>query len=229
MPGDVNIASIAALLADQTRVSILMALGNERALPAGDLARQAHVNASTASAHLAKLVEYGLLVVKKQGRHRYYQLADPAIEQALEVLAGFAPAFPVRSLRESETGKAIRAARMCYGHLAGVLGVNLTQALVDRQRLVALDEGYLITDTGKQWLSNFGIDRGILKKQSVLVVPCHIDWSERRHHLAGALGAALARRLIDLEWIKRAPTGRAMHVTQSGRKALEEEFGVCLG
>lgn len=228
MPGDIDIASIASLFADPTRVSILMALANERALPAGELARQAHVNASTASAHLAKLVEHRVLLVKKQGRHRYYRLADPAIEQALEALASFAPTLPVRSLRESEAGKAIRAARMCYGHLAGALGVALAQALVDRQILVTLDEGYLITDHGKQWLHDFGIDGTVLKKQGFLIVPGHIDWSERRHHIAGAPGAALARRLVDLEWIKRAPTGRAMRVTESGRKALEEELGMCL-
>lgn len=228
MPGDVNIAFIASLLADPTRVSILQALGDGRALPAGELARSSRVNASTASAHLAKLVENGLLYVEKQGRHRYYRLANPAIEQALETLALFAPPSPVRSLRESEVGKAVRAARMCYGHLAGALGVALTQSLVDRQIVVALDEGFLITDIGKQWLHNFGIDGPFLKQAGPLVVPHHIDWSERRHHVAGTLGAALARRLFDLAWVKQAPTSRAVHITESGRKALEKEFGLCL-
>ena len=186
------------------------------------------MNASTASAHLAKLVESGLLFVEKQGRHRYYRLANPAIEQALETLALFAPASPVRSLRESEVGKAVRAARMCYGHIAGALGVALTQSPFDRQIIVALDEGFLLTDTGKQWLRNFGIDGPLLKKEGPLVVPHHIDWSERRHHVAGSLGAALARRLVDLEWVKRAPASRAIHITESGRKALKEEFGLCL-
>jgi len=228
MPGDVNIASVASLLADPTRVSILQALGDGRALPAGELARSSRVNASTASAHLTKLVESGLLFVEKQGRHRYYRLANPAIEQALETLALFAPTFPVHSLRESEAAKAIRAARMCYGHLAGALGVALTQSLVDRQIVVALDEGFLLTDTGKQWLHNFGIDGPFLKKAGPLVAPHHIDWSERRHHLAGALGAALARRLTDLEWVKRAPSSRAIHITENGRKALADKFGLCL-
>nr|HET6904783.1 metalloregulator ArsR/SmtB family transcription factor [Ktedonobacteraceae bacterium] len=228
MPGDANIASIASMLADPTRVSILLALGNGRALPAGELARLSRVNASTASTHLAKLVEYGLLLVEKQGRHRYYRLADPAIEQVLESLALFAPASPVRSLRESEAGKAVRAARMCYGHLAGALGVALAQTLVDRQMLVDVDEGYIVTDDGQQWLYDFGIAGTLFKKREQLFVPHHIDWSERRHHVAGALGAALAMRLFDLEWIKHAPAGRAVHVTEGGRKALVEELGICL-
>ena len=228
MPGDVDIASVASLLADPTRVSILLALGDGRALPAGELARSSRVNASTASAHLAKLVESELLHVEKQGRHRYYRLADPAIEQVLETLALFAPASPVRSLRESEAGKAIRAARMCYSHLAGALGVALTQSLVDQQIIVALDEGFLLTDTGKQWLHKFGIDGPFLKKEGPLVVPHYIDWSERRHHVAGSFGAALARRLVDLEWVKHAPSSRAIHITENGRKALVDKFGLCL-
>jgi DNA-binding transcriptional ArsR family regulator len=222
MSGDANIAVLATLLADQTRVSILMALADERALPAGDLARQARVNASTASAHLAKLVESGLLVVEKQGRHRYYRLADPAIEHALEVLAGFAPAAPVHSLRESEAAKAIRIARMCYGHLGGALAVALSESLAKREIVVDSHDGYLVTDNGRRWLSDFGIDGAFLKRRGPLVVPHHIDWSERRHHIAGSLGMALARRLFDLEWIRRAPASRAVHITEHGRKGLEE-------
>jgi DNA-binding transcriptional ArsR family regulator len=151
MPGDANIAAFASLLADPTRVSMLVALADERALPAGDLARQARVSASTASAHLAKLVESGLLVVEKQGRHRYYRLADPAIEQALETLAGFAPAAPVHSLLESETAKAIRTARMCYGHLGGALAVALADSLTNREFIVDSDAGYFVTGAGRRW------------------------------------------------------------------------------
>jgi DNA-binding transcriptional ArsR family regulator len=228
MPGDANIAAFASLLADPTRVSMLVALADERALPAGDLARQARVSASTASAHLAKLVESGLLVVEKQGRHRYYRLADPAIEQALETLAGFAPAAPVHSLRESETAKAIRTARMCYGHLGGALAVALADSLTNREFIVDSDAGYFVTGAGRRWLSDFGVDGQLLKRRGPLVVPHHIDWSERRHHIAGSMGMALARRMLDLKWIKRAPASRAVHITEQGRQALTEEFGICL-
>src|SRR5437764_874571 len=141
MHGDVNIAPIAALLADPTRLNILMALSDGRALPAGELARRARVSSSTASNHLAKLVESNLLVAEQQGRHRYFRIAQPAVVQALEALAPLAPPATVHTLREAETSKAVRVARMCYHHLAGMLGVTLTQALVEQEVLIALDEG----------------------------------------------------------------------------------------
>jgi DNA-binding transcriptional ArsR family regulator len=228
MPGDINIVPIASMLADPTRASILLELSDGRALPAGELARRARVTSSTASAHLFKLVESGLLTVEQQGRHRYYHLANPAIVQALETLAALAPGRPVHSLRESQIAEAIRSARMCYNHLAGSLGVKLSQALVDKHILDASDDGYTITPSGMQWLSDIGVEETLLKKQRMLVVPYHIDWSERRHHIAGALGAALARRLLDLEWITRTPTSRAVRLTAIGQQALREEFDLCL-
>ncbi len=222
MPGDVNITPIASLLADPTRVSILLALSDGRTLPAGELARRSHVAASTVSMHLSKLVEYQLLTVEKQGRHRYFRLADPSIVQAIEILAPFAPNTPVRSLRESEVAGAIRTARMCYNHLAGVLGVAISQALVDKGLLVSSDEGYTVTHEGEQWFHKFGIDVPRGNKHEVLFVPHHIDWSERRYHVAGTLGAALAQRLIELEWITRTPSSRAVRVTERGQQALRE-------
>jgi DNA-binding transcriptional ArsR family regulator len=126
MPGDADIAAVATLLADPTRVGMLQALSDGRALPAGDLARHMRVSASTASNHLAKLVEHRMLAVEQQGRHRYFRLTDPDIVRMLEILAVYAPAAPIRSLRESEAARALRAARMCYNHLTGELGVALS-------------------------------------------------------------------------------------------------------
>jgi DNA-binding transcriptional ArsR family regulator len=226
MPGDINIVPVALLLADPTRASILQELSDGRALPAGELARRARVSSSTASAHLFKLTDAGLLAVEKQGRHRYYRIADPAIIQAIETLAALAPARPVRSLRESQIAEAVRNARMCYNHLAGNLGVKLSQALVDKHVLDASDEGYSITPQGLDWLRNFGIDEAVLKKRGSLVVPYHIDWSERRPHVAGELGAALARRLFDLEWITRTRSSRAVRLTATGQQALQDEFAI---
>lgn len=226
MPGDIDIAPVASLLADPTRASILMELSDGRALPAGELARRARVSSSTASAHLYKLVEADLLSVEQQGRHRYYHLANPAIVHALEALSALAPARPVHSLRESQIGEALRNARMCYNHLAGDLGVRLSQALVDRHILDASDDGYVITRGGMQWLSDFGVEEALFKKQSAPVVPHHIDWSERRHHIAGALGAAIARRLFELEWITRTPSSRAVRITDTGQQALHETFDI---
>lgn len=224
MPGDIDIAPVAAVLADPTRAKMLLALSDGRSLPAGELAQRARVQASTASSHLAKLVESGLLVVVKQGRHRYFRLADSSIIHAIETLASFAPAAPVRSLRESAIGEAIRSARMCYNHLAGRLGVSLSEALVEKHILDAFDEGYIITDDGRLWMHDFGINSAEFKRQKSLLVPCHIDWSERRHHVAGALGAAFARRLLEMEWIERLPSSRAVCLTEIGRQGLKREF-----
>ncbi|HLZ62745.1 MAG TPA: metalloregulator ArsR/SmtB family transcription factor [Ktedonosporobacter sp.] len=228
MPGDADIASVAALLADPTRTGMLLALSDGRALPAGDLARHVRVSASTASNHLTKLVEHRLLVVEKQGRHRYFRLADPEIEHMLETLALFAPPAPIHSLRESEAACAIRAARMCYNHLAGELGVALAQALVEKNVLVTMDDGYLMTDDGEHWFRALGVDYTKLKKQGKIFAPHHIDWSERRHHVAGGLGAALARRFFDLDWVRRLPTSRAVRLTDEGQSELKKELGLCL-
>jgi DNA-binding transcriptional ArsR family regulator len=228
MPGDVDIAAIASLLADPTRVSMLMTLSDGRALPAGELARQSRVASSTASMHLAKLVDCGLLDVKKQGRHRYFRIANSAVIEALEVLAPLAPTLPVRSLREADAGNALHRARMCYKHLAGALGVALSQALVEKHILERAGDGYLLTRAGANWLRDFGMDTAALQKQKHLIVPAHIDWSERCHHVAGTLGMVLASRLLELEWITRVPSSRAIRVTESGHQRLSEVFGICL-
>jgi DNA-binding transcriptional ArsR family regulator len=225
MHGDVNIASVAALLADQTRVNMLVALSDGRALPAGELARRARVASSTASNHLTKLMESGLLVVEEQGRHRYFRIANPLVVQALETLAPLAPAAPIRTLREAESSKAIRSARMCYNHLAGTLGVALTQALVEQEVLIALDEGYTVNESGERWLRSFGLDVTHFQKRGYIFVPHHIDWSERRRHIAGAFAAAFAQHLFALEWIKRSPSSRAVHITERGHVALSQQFG----
>lgn len=228
MPGDANVAVVAALLADPTRAAILMALLDGRAWPAGDLARAVRVSPSTASHHLTKLVEHKWLRVEQQGRHRYFSLADPAIAQAVELLAGFAPASPVRSLRESEVARAVRTARLCYNHFAGRLGVTLAHSLVEKEVLRAVDGGYLVTEDGEHWLQEVGIECSTLKKRGQIFAPHHVDWSERLHHVAGALGAALAQRCFDLGWVRRVPTNRAVRLTKEGEQALLEELGLRL-
>lgn len=228
MPGDVNVAAVAALLADPTRTAILTALLDGRAWPAGDLARAAHVSPSTASNHLCKLVEHNLLRVEQQGRHRYFRLADPAIAEAMELLAAFAPTSPVRSLRQSEVGRAVRAARLCYNHFAGKFGVALSQALVEKEILAKVDAGYLVTVDGECWLQQVGIECSALKKQGQIFAPHHIDWSERFYHVAGPLGAALARRFLDLGWVRRVPNNRAVRLTEDGEQAFLKELGLYL-
>jgi DNA-binding transcriptional ArsR family regulator len=246
MPGDADISSVAGVLADERRARILLALGDGRALPASVLAGEAGVAASTASEHLAKLVDAGLLKVEPHGRHRYFRLSGPQVGELLETLARLAPAAPVRSLREGSQAHAVREARTCYDHLAGRLGTALMDVLLaagvvtggdgrfdpdrargDRLSAPGRDVDYKVTDHGTRWLLDFGIDLDALPGRRPLVRYC-IDWSEQRHHLAGGLGAALCTRLFELGWIRRADRSRAVHVTDAGERGIERSFGVRL-
>lgn len=226
MPGEADIAAVAALLADPTRVTILLALSDGRALTTSELAKRAKVAPSTASEHLARLVDSSLLIVEKQGRNRFYRLADDqSVTEIMEGLARLAPRIKIRTLSESERAKAVYRARMCYNHLAGTLGARLSEALVEKKILGVVEMGYIVEDEGIAWLENFGIPCQPLKKGGLLLVPWHIDWSEDKHHVAGALGTALAQRLFELKWIKLQPNSRALFLTERGRSEIERTFG----
>ena len=247
MQGDADIARIGALLGDPARCRVLFALADGRALAASMLAAEAGVASSTASEHLRRLVDAGLLCVEPHGRHRYYRLAGPHVARLLEALARFAPAAPVRSLREGSAAHAVRRARYCYDHLGGRLGVALMASLLERghleggdgrfhpgaagsDRLSApgRDVDYRLTDTGRHALRDLGVDvDGATAGRRPLIRYC-LDWSEQRHHLAGGLGAALARRLFDLGWLRAAERGRAVFVTDAGADGLASAFGVAL-
>jgi DNA-binding transcriptional ArsR family regulator len=222
---DVDISPVAALLGDPARAAMLSALHDGRALPAGELARRARVGASTASEHLSRLVDGGLLTVERTGRHRYFRLASAEVAHACEALAAVAPARRVRSLREATIGSALARARLCYDHLAGQLGVAVTGALLDRRALV--DEGDRLT-TGpalEETLELLGVALSPSRRPTAL--RC-IDWSERRPHVAGALGAALARRALDDGWVEQRRESRALRITGRGAQAFESLLGVAL-
>jgi DNA-binding transcriptional ArsR family regulator len=238
--GDADIASVAALAADPSRAKILLALGDMRALPASVLADEAGVSASTASEHLARLVNGGLLKVERHGRHRYFRVASAQVAELIEALARLASPAPVKSLRQGTRAAAVRSARTCYDHLAGRLGTGIMEAMLERGLLTGGDGlfaggdrlsapgsevDYQLTPDGVQWLSDLGIDVSKLPRRRPLIRYC-VDWSEQRHHLAGSLGAALCSRLFQLGWIKRAPTGRAVFVTREGAKGLQGTLGL---
>jgi DNA-binding transcriptional ArsR family regulator len=226
MSGDADIATPAALLADRTRAGIVTELVDGRALPPSELAARTGVARSTVSEHVAKLVDAGLLVVERGGRNRYYRLAGPDVAHAVEALAAVAPPRRPRNLRESVQGKAIRAGRTCYGHLAGALGVSLTEALEDRAWMARDGDRYRVSAVGRDALAELGIEIDRLDRSGrPLAKPCN-DWTERRPHVAGPLGVALARRLEALGWIERIGTGRAVRLTADGERGLRETFGL---
>ncbi|MCM3920538.1 ArsR family transcriptional regulator [Frankia sp. AiPs1] len=242
---DPDIARTAALIADASRARILKALCGGREISAGLLAAEAGVAAATASGHLAKLVETGLITVRQEGRNRYYRLAGEEVTMALEALAVISPPLRVTSLRQDIRSNALRRSRTCYDHLAGLLGVSLMRALTDgalltghdgihrpdgavhdRAAAYGRDVHYVLTAQGRDTLTAFGIDLAGLPARRPLIRYC-VDWSERRcHHLAGALGGALTRRLFDLQWIRHGVSPRIVHVTTSGIDGLERVFAL---
>jgi DNA-binding transcriptional ArsR family regulator len=220
-----RLAALAGLLADETRATFCLALLDGRAWTAGELARLAGVAPATATGHLHKLVGGGLLVERRQGRHRYVQLAGPDAAHLLEQLT--AHLEPVadrpRGLRASTAGTALARARTCYDHLAGGLGVALTDALA-REGLLDRAAGFALTPAGVDWMTGklgAGIATG---GQRPLVRGC-LDWTERRQHLAGVAGAVLCQTLLSREWIARIGTGRAIRVTPAGSRALTDLLG----
>lgn len=224
------VSSAAFLIADPTRATMLMALADGRAQPAGELAYAAGVTAQTASSHLAKLLAGGLLLVETQGRHRYYRLAGSHVALALENLASIAPVPPggaVRRMPRSREARDLHFARCCYDHLAGSLGVAVTQALQDRAFIVALaDKQFDVTLEGMEWFSAMGLDVAALKPTRRGLARQCLDWTERRHHLAGPLGVAFMTQLCAKGWLRRLKNSRAVQVTPKGWAGLKEQLGV---
>ena len=220
------IAEIAALVGDPARANMLSALMDGGALSAGDLAFAAHVTASTASGHLAKLVEARLLAGEKQGRRRYFRLASAEVARMLEEIMSVAVTRTRHYRPAWMSDEALRSARTCYDHLAGRLGVALAASLADR-RYVRLDEdGGEVTPEGARFFEELGLDlAGAAGRRRRFCRPC-IDWSERRPHLGGAVGAALAERCFALGWVERVKDSRAVAITTRGHDGFLANFGV---
>ena len=224
-----DIAPVAALMADPARAAMLGALLSGPPLAAGELGQIAGVSPATASAHLARLLDGGLVAVTQQGRHRYYRLAGHEVATVLEVLATISPPGPVRSLRQSREAAALAQARTCYDHLAGRAGVALFDALIQRGVLAGSGTGhaaaYEVTGPGADVLGDFGIDVTEVRRSRRRFAGACLDWTQRRPHLNGALGAAVTARLLELGWIERGPSRRAVRVTEPGGDGLAVTFG----
>lgn len=223
----VDVSMVARLIGEPARAAMLDALLTGRALTAGELARVAGVAPATASEHLARMRAGGLVQVLASGRHRYYRLASSEVAQALEALALIGPARPARGLRQVRATSAMLAARTCYDHLAGRVGVAVHDALAAGGALVIGTDGYDVSAAGEEILGRCGVDVAAARShRRIFARPC-LDFTERRPHLAGALAAALLQRMCDLGWVvPRTKTHRALRITDAGRQGLSETFGI---
>ncbi|NLR98165.1 helix-turn-helix transcriptional regulator [Rhizobium sp. P38BS-XIX] len=222
-----NIASTAALIADPARAIMLVALLDGHPRPAGELAYCAGVTAQTASSHLGKLLAGGLLAVETEGRHRYYRLAGPHVALTIESLASIGPVEIVRRRALTREAQKLRFARCCYDHLAGRLGVAVTQGMLERGFL-AIGEGkrFDVTVAGAEWFGRMGLDVAKIKPTRAGLARQCLDWTERQHHLAGPLGVHFTRLLCVETWVRREKTSRAVEVTPKGWRCLKEHFGI---
>lgn len=227
MLADADLAAVADLMSAH-RATLLLALIGGRALTASALADRADISRSLASAHLSRLLDGGLVTVQAHGRQRLYRLASAHVAEVIEAMLTIAPARTAYGLREANRGTAIRDARTCYDHLAGSLGVALTDALQHQRIIEAADNAYRLTDTGSERLEELGLDiTELRRRRRTFARPC-LDWTERRPHLAGALGAGITDRLLALGWVRRISNTRALHITNVGHQGLRDQLGLNL-
>ena len=223
-----DLASLAALLADETRATMCLALLDGRAWTAGELAAHAGVAPSTASEHLRRLIDGGLLVDRRQGRHRYVQLADPTVAHLIEDLAARTESrqTPARGLRTATANAALRRGRTCYDHLAGRLGVAVTDAMTSTG-LLDQTGGFALTTTGLGWLTDtLALSPEDLRSGKRPLARGCLDWTERRHHLGGLAGAKVSERFLANAWVERIGSGRAVRLTRNGKAALRDLLGI---
>lgn len=219
-----DIARLAALIGDPARANMLTALMSGKALTASELAAEAGVTLPTASAHLAKLDAGGLLAPRKQGRHKYFALANDEVAAVLEALMGLAAGAGHLRSRTGPRDPELRKARVCYNHLAGDMGIRLYDSLVARNLLSLGKEGLDLSEAGCRFMSRFGLDlEALAAGRSPLCREC-LDWSERRSHLAGSLGRALLSRFEDLGWACRVEGTRIVRFSPKGERAFRKKF-----
>lgn len=227
MSHEPNIPTTAFLMADPTRWAMLAALLDGRALPAGELAYTAGISAQTASAHLSKLRSGGLISMEKEGRHHYFRLAGAHVAEAMEQLATIQPIEPVRRRPLSPKARKLRHARTCYNHLAGRLGVALARSLEERGYIAAAPgKQYDVTTAGAEWFVSIGLDVSTIQPTRRGLARQCLDWTERRHHLAGPLGVRLMRTLCENDWLRRTKTPRAITLTSKGQREFKRQLGV---
>ncbi|MCU1359771.1 MAG: winged helix-turn-helix transcriptional regulator, partial [Ilumatobacteraceae bacterium] len=223
---DVDLASVARLIGEPSRATMLLALLDGRALTAGELARCARLTPATTSAHLSKLLDADVVSMVAQGRHRYYRLAGPAMANALEALSQVSRTAVPTGLRTTSAARALRPARLCYDHVAGQLGVAIHDCLVDIDGIAATSEGLSLTRAGEHWFSRAGVTVSSATSSRRTPLRSCLDWTERRIHLAGALAASLATAMLEQQWLVRRAIGeRGLDITGEGAIALTDLLG----
>ena len=231
-----SLAEIGALVGEPTRTAMLVTLMDGRALTAGELARASGVTPPTASGHLSRLVDGGLLALTVQGRHRYFRLASPATAQMIEHMMGVAGVMEAarrgRPIRSGPSDQALRCARLCYDHLAGMVAVELAAFLARSGYLDLTADAAVITKEGIGFLESLGLNlagdtlrHALEGRERAFCRPC-MDWSERRAHLAGEIGRSLFQLFLDRHWMRRSPDSRAVMITPVGASALDRHFGI---
>ncbi|MCR8641124.1 winged helix-turn-helix domain-containing protein [Paenibacillus sp. N1-5-1-14] len=221
-----NVSLIASLISEPSRAAILSVLMDGRMHTATELAAKARIKPQTASFHLAKMIEAQALTVQQQGRHRYYGIHNPEVAHVMESLLSITPLTPIKSLNQATEDQAIRRARTCYDHLAGNLGVRLTESLRNQLIVEEVGKEYVVTQKGEAFFANLNIDLAQVRtKRRAFCLQC-LDWSERRYHLAGAVGHALLERLLELQWIERLPKTRAIRITPDGLIGFKDTFSI---
>ncbi len=222
---NLDLATVAKLIGEPSRGEMLNALFYVDALPASELARRANITPQTASSHLNKLCEKGLIKVEKHGRHRYYSLANADVAHLLETL--LAITMPCQ-LEAGEELEPIRYARTCYDHVAGRLGVALADALQEKKWIMAEDKDFVVTTKGEKALTDFGVPIEALRKKRRKFARQCLDWTERRYHISGSLGSGLTEQLFERKWIFKPKDSRVVHISNEGIKGFNDVFGVKL-
>ena len=219
-----DIAAVASLAGEPARAAMLLALMGGRAMTASELSLEADVSPATASAHLSKLTSSRLIQMHKQGRYRYFQITNELVAELVEKLCGVAALTRTPKVMVGPKDLAMRRARVCYDHLAGGLGVRLFESIIEREWLLLRADGIALTDGGAQGFKRFGIDIDSLERARRPMCRQCLDWSERRHHLAGALGAALLSKLFAKRWARRDPSSRAVRFSRAGEEKFAKTF-----
>ncbi|HQT91926.1 MAG TPA: winged helix-turn-helix domain-containing protein [Candidatus Kryptobacter bacterium] len=217
---------VASLIGDKARSVMLWNLLDGRAYTATELSLCAEVSPQSASNHLAKLVDAGILEVRKQGRHRYYSYATPNAAQVIKSMAGLLPAGPGRNAITKCEPAGIIYARTCYDHIAGRVGVAIASSLVEKKIVRTREKEYLVTGPGRDWFLSLGLDVEEIRSRKRSFAHQCLDWTERKPHLAGALGASLLQMMLKKNWVRKMTTSRELLVTSAGRTGLKDTLGL---